>query len=161
MMADVFSIFNTKLAELRAADARAKELSKVLTETKKLLDERTTELSAAQVFLTKVDDVSESEVVGMINNLNTLICSASGALSDTWDQREPIPGTLNDELEQIRQLFGDSMADQIAARNPVAVNLAVQMHLGQFIERITSGWGGGPAETNLAKIYGMISTKGK
>lgn len=161
-VADVFRDF-PKLVELRGADTRAQQLSTRLVETEKLLNERTTELSAAQVFLTKVDAVSEAEVVGMIDNLNTLICSASGALSDTWDQREPIPGTLTDEsdVEQIRQDFGDLMAEQIAARNTVAVNLAIQMHLGQFIEQITSGWGDGPAAGNLAEIYGVISTQGK
>lgn len=99
----------------------------------------------------------------MIDNLNTLISSASGALSDTWDQRDPIPGTLIDEsdMEQIRNDFGNLIAEQIAERNSVAVNLAVQMHLGLFIERVTSGWGGGSAAGNIAKIYGMISTKGK
>lgn len=153
--------FRIQLADLRAAEARAEELATRLADTEKLLSERTTELSAAQVFLTKVDDVSEAEVVGMIDNLNTLICSASGALSDTWDQREPIPGTLVDEsdLEQLRNDFGNMMAEQIAVRNSVAVNLAVQMHLGQFIERVTSGWG--PAGENIKGIYAMISTKGE
>jgi hypothetical protein len=156
-----FVIFHTQLTELRAAEKRAEELSTRLADTEKLLTDRTTELSAAQVFLTKVDDVSEAEVVGMIDNLNTLIVSASGALSDAWDQREPIPGTLVDEsdLEQLRNDFGILMAEQIAARNTVAVNLAAQMHLCRFIARITSGWG--PAGGNIATIYGMISTKGK
>ena len=99
----------------------------------------------------------------MIDNLNTLICSVSGALSDTWDQREPIPGTFPDEsdMEQIRNRFGNLITEQIAARNSVAVNLTVQMRLGLFIEQIASGWGGGPAERDLADIYAMISTKGK
>ena len=99
----------------------------------------------------------------MVDNLNTLICSVSGALSDTWDQREPIPGTLVEEshLEQIRNAFGNLIIERIAARDPVAVNLAVQMCLSWFIERITSGWGSGAAAGNLSEIYGMIATKGK
>jgi hypothetical protein len=142
---------------------RVQELSVLLAEKEKLLGERTTELKAAQAFLTKVDAVSEAEVVGMVDNINTLICSASGALSDTWDQREPIPGTLveDSDMEQIRKDFGDLMAKQIAARDSVTVNLAIQMYLGQFIERTTSGWGSGQAAGILAKIYEMISGKGK
>jgi len=67
------------------------------------------ELSAAQAFLT--DAVSEAEVVGIIENLNTLTSSASSALLDTWDQREPIPGTLAEDpgLKQIRDNFSNSM----------------------------------------------------
>lgn len=127
------------------------------------MNERTTELSAAQVFLTKVDAVSEADVVGMVENLNTLITSASGAISDVWDQREPIPGTLTEEsdLEQVRNVFGDLITRQIAARDPVAVNLAVQMHLSQFVKQITSGWGSGQAAGILAEVYGKISTNGK
>jgi len=121
------------------------------------------ELNAAQAFLTKVDAVSEAEVVGMIENLNTLISSASGALSDTWDSREPIPGALVEDpgLKQIRDYFGNSMVEQIDARNSVAVTLAIQMCLGYFIEGVTSGWGGGEVAVGLGEIYGMISAKGK
>jgi len=150
-----------KLNESRAALAHAHAR---LSEKDRLLSERTTELSAAQAFLTRVDAVSEAEVVGMVENLNTLISSASGALSATWDQREPVPGTLVDEpdLQLIRDYFGDSMFEEVAARNPVAVTLAVDTYLVQFIERVTSGWGGG-ATTGvvLGEIYGMISAKGK
>jgi len=125
--------------------------------------ENTTELNAAQAFLTKVDAVSEAEVMGMVENLNTLIASASDVLSDTWDQRKPIPGTLveDPDLKQIRDYFGNLMFEQIAARNPFAVTLAIQMYLGHFVERVTSGWGGGEVAGILGKIYGMISTKGK
>jgi len=129
----------------------------------KLLSERTTELNAAQAFLTRADAVSEAEVVGMIENLNTLISSVSGAVSITWDQRGPVPGTLFEEsgAGQIRDYFGNPMIEQIAAKNSVAINLAIQTYLGNFIERVTSGWGGGQAAGILADIYTKISTKGK
>lgn len=149
-----------RLGQLQAADTRARELSAQLADKEKLLNERTTELSAAQVFLTKVDAVSEADVVGMVENLNTLITSASGAISDAWDEREPIPGTLVEEsdLEHVRNEFGDLITKQIAARDHVAVNLAVQMHLSQFVKQITSGWGSGQAAGILAEVYGKIST---
>jgi len=124
--------------------------------------ERTTELSAAQAFLTRVDAASEKEVVGMVENLNTIISSISGTL-DSWDHREPVPGAFADELDtkQIRDNLGSSLFEQVTARNSVAVNLAIQMSLGYFIERITSGWGGGQAAGTLGEIYDMISTKGR
>jgi len=122
------------------------------------------ELSAAQAFLTRVDAVSEAEVVGMVENLNTLISSASGAISATWDHREPVPWTLVDEPDPqlIRDYFGDLVFKEVAARNPVAVTLAVEMYLVQFVERVTSGWGGGAVTgTVLSEIYGMISAEGE
>lgn len=154
--------FLTKLAKPRP-DPRVQELSTRLAEKEKLLKERTTELNAAQAFLTKVDAVSEAEVVGMVDNLNTLICSASGSLSDAWDQREPIPGTLVDEsdMEQVRNDFGTLIFQQIEARDSVAVNLAIQMYLCRFIERTTASWGSGQVAGTLGDIYGMISTKGE
>ena len=99
----------------------------------------------------------------MVENINTLISSASGALSDTWDQRTPVPGTLVDgaDPEQICGYFGDAIFGQIAARNPVAVTLAVEMYLGQFVEQVTSGWGGGDAAGTLGEIYASIFAKGK
>ena len=120
------------------------------------------ELNAAQAFLTRVDAVSEKEVVGMVENLNTLISSTSGAL-DSWDQLDPVPGTLVDDLDmnQIRDNLGKSVFEQITIRNPVAVNLAIQMSLGCFIERITTGWGSGQVAETLGEIYGMIFTKGR
>ena len=130
----------------------------------KLLSERTAELSAAQAFLTRADAVSEAEVVGMIENLNTLINSASAAISVTWDdQRDHVPGMLSEEfdMKQICDNFGSSMVEQIAAKNSVAVNLAIQTCLGYFIELVTSGWGGGQAAGTLADIHTTISTKGK
>jgi len=51
--------------------------------------------------------------------------------------------------------------EQIAARNPVAVNLAIQARLGCIIERVTSGWGNGLVAGALGEIYDMISTKGE
>jgi len=159
-MADIPAVSLKKLNELRTALAHAHAR---LSEKDKLLTERTTELSAAQAFLTRVDAVSEAEVVGMVENLNTLISSASGALSTTWDQREPVPGTLvvESDLQPIRDYFGDSMLEEVAARNPVAVTLAVEMYLVQFVEQVTSGWGDGAAAGVLGEIYGMISAKGK
>ena len=129
----------------------------------KLLSDRTTELNAAQAFLTRVDAVSEAEVVGMVENLNTLISSASGALTDTWDQRESAPGTFVEGpgLQEIRDYFGSSMFAQITTRNSVAVNLAVNMYLVQFVERVISGWGSGEGVGTLGEIYEMISRQGK
>ena len=99
----------------------------------------------------------------MVENLNTLISSASGALSATWDQREPVLETLLDEpsFKQVRDYFGNSMFKEVAARNPVAVTLAFEMYLVQFVEQVTSGWGGGVAAGVLGEIYRMISTKGE
>ena len=142
---------------------RVQELTARLDEKEKLLKDRTTELNAAQAFLTRVDTVSEAEVVAMVDNLNTLISSTSGALQNAWDEREPIPGTLVDEpdSDQIRDGFGSLMFERIKARDSVAVNLAVQMSLGYFIQRVTSGWGGGQVAGTLGKIYTMISAEGE
>lgn len=120
------------------------------------------ELSAAQAFLTRVDGVSEKEVVGMVRGLNTLISSISGAL-DSWDERDPVLGAVLEELDvkRVRDAFGNSLSEQITARNSVAVSLAVQASLGYFVERITSGWGSGRAAETLGEIHEMISTKGK
>jgi hypothetical protein len=158
-----FAQFLPKLAESRTAAEHARKLSVQLSEMDKLLSERSTELNAAQAFLTKADAVSEAEVVGMIENLNTLISSASAAVSVTWDQREPPFGTLFEvsDVEEIRGYFGNSTVTQIAARNPVAVNLAIQTYLGHLVEQVTSGWGGGQAAGTLTEIYTAISTKGK
>ena len=89
----------TKLAESLAAVAHTRELSARLSTVDKLLLERTTELNAAQAFLTKVDAVSEAELVSMVDNLNNLISSASGTLSNAWDQKGPVPGVGVEESD--------------------------------------------------------------
>ena len=100
--------------------------------------------------------------MGMVDNLNALISSISGVL-DSWDYRDPVPEALVDELDikQIHDNLGNPVFEQIVARSSVAVNLAIQMTLRYFIERVTSGWGSGQASGTLGEIYGMISTKGK
>jgi hypothetical protein len=149
-----------KLAESRAAVARVQER---LDDKDKLLSERTAELTAAQAFLSRVDAVSDAEVVGMVENLNALIDSASGAISDTWDQREPVSETVIEESDakKIRDDFGNSMVEQISAGNAIAVTLAINAYLIHFVRRIILGWGGGDAAGILGEIYGIISTKGK
>jgi hypothetical protein len=74
------------------------------------------------VFLTGADAVSEAEVVGTIENLNTLISSGSGAVSVTQDQREPATGTLfeKSDVERIRDYFCKLVVAQIAAGNSVS-----------------------------------------
>ena len=158
-----FAKFLTKLTESRTADARVQELTTHFSEKYKLLSERTAELIAVQAFLTKVDAVSEAEVVRLIENMNTLISSASGALSDALDQQTPVPGALTEEpsLGRIRGYFGNLMFEQIAIRNSVAVTLAVEMYLVKFVEGVTSGWGGGGAAGTLGEIYERLFTKGK
>jgi len=161
--ADIFAIPFAKLNELRTTLTHTQELSTRLSEKDRLLSERTMELSAARAFLTRVDAVSEAEVVGMVENLNALISSASSALAATWDQQEPVPGTLVDEpsFKRVRDYFGNLMFEEIAARNSVAVTLAFEVYLVQFVEQVTSGWGGGVAAGVLGEIYEMISAEGE
>jgi hypothetical protein len=152
-----------KVAESLAAVAQARELSARLSAMDRLLLERTTELKAAQAFLTKADDVSEAELVGMVENLNCLISSASGALLVALDQEDLVLGTRveDPDLKQANENLGSSTLGQVAVRNPTVITLAVQRHCCNFIERVTSGWGGGQAAWTLNEIYGMISTKGE
>ena len=88
--------------------------------------------------------------MGMVDNLNALISSVSGVL-DSWDHRDPVPETLVDELDikQIHDNLGNPVFEQIVARNSVAINLAIQMSLGYFIERVTSCWGSGQASGEI------------
>ena len=71
-----------KAVKSLAAVAHTRELSAQLFTMDKLLSERTTELQAAQAFLSRVDTVSEAGLVGMVDNLNSLISSASSAISN-------------------------------------------------------------------------------
>ena len=100
------------------------------------------ELNAAQVFLTKLDAISETEVVSMLERLNTssvpfmthwilgrLATSPStpdhvgviveGLVTglDSWDHRDPVLGTLDGELDMDQISFGSSIFEQVTARN--------------------------------------------
>ena len=48
-----------------------------------LLSVRTAELRTAQAILTKVDDVTDAEVLAILNNVNSLIFQTSAAIADT------------------------------------------------------------------------------
>ena len=152
-----------KAVESLTVVAHTWELSTQLSVMDRLLLERMTELQAVQAFLTRVDAVLEAELVGMVDNLNSLISSASGAISNTWAQNDPVPGMRieDPDLKEICDNLGSLMVEQIAARNYIAVTVAIQMHLCGFIEEVTSGWGGGEVAWTLREIYGMISSKGE
>ena len=151
------------LTKLENSMVQAGELTARVSAMDELLSERTAELRAAQAFLTRVDAVSETELVGMVDGLNSLISSASGALSEAWDQRDPVLGMRIEEIDSgpVHDNICDLVRAQVAARNHVAVNLAVQMYLGNFVVRVASDWGGGQVASTLSEIYGVISTKGE
>lgn len=154
--------FLEKFTEPSSTAGRIHESPARLAEKDKSLMERTAELNAAHAFLIRVNAVSEEVVVGMAENLNILISSTSGAL-DSWDCQGPVPVTLVEELDtnQIRGNPGSLVSGQITTRNPVAANLAIQMSLGYFVERVTSDWGGVQATGILGEIYCIVSIKGK
>ncbi|KAH9940113.1 uncharacterized protein BXZ73DRAFT_43126, partial [Epithele typhae] len=56
-------------------------------QTAALLETRSTELRAAQVFLTRADDVPDSDVVRLVENLNASVFQIAAAIADTFQSR--------------------------------------------------------------------------
>ncbi|KAI0656116.1 hypothetical protein C8Q70DRAFT_880260, partial [Cubamyces menziesii] len=80
--------------EIQQAEGRISQLKHALEtaqgeleERRKLLQTRSAELRDAQVFLTAVDDASDSEVVGIVERLNSHIFQAATGIADKFQGR--------------------------------------------------------------------------
>ncbi|KIM35028.1 hypothetical protein M413DRAFT_14776 [Hebeloma cylindrosporum] len=70
----------------REKDERIKELEKQVLLAQRLLEIKTTELSKAQAYTTKPDDLPGSEIIDMVKLLNSEIFNTATAISDLFEK---------------------------------------------------------------------------
>ncbi|KAI0643477.1 hypothetical protein C8Q79DRAFT_915289 [Trametes meyenii] len=142
--------------EARAAKSVQSELEKAMSQMqterrnlKTLLDTRTAELKEAQTYLSKVDDVTDSEVLRLVQVINSQIFQMSAQISDdfqtsygTYKGREPAERTVS-RLEKSSCVVPDLPRVLYIANHrddPILVQLALQAVLATILCDIASPW---------------------
>ena len=112
-------------ARVHQAESHATALHRALStanddrrKTVALLEIRTAELHDAQVFLTKVDEVTETEVLHLLNGLNSRIFQTASSITDKFESR-----------------FGDQEDSSVAesASSRLIVSQTVTPHVAQAL----------------------------
>ena len=154
--------------DLWKRDRRIKAMEDELTRTKELLAARMTELAGARSFLSTTDRRSETEVLGIVHDLNENIFQFAAKLTDEWEKLEPPPSrrpsSANKGVNALSQFYGPALVNLVLDRDPAAVIFLVQSCLCHLVSQITLSWRrdrGNRELTILGTVYKSLSTSGK
>ncbi|KAI0708748.1 hypothetical protein C8T65DRAFT_576244 [Cerioporus squamosus] len=130
-----------------------------------LLEVRSKELQEAQAYVSKLDDVADSEVVRIVEPLNGQIFQAAANLSDAPefhfdDTRKDVAavGEARVRLEQASWVGSDLLdilGDWSHAQHSVFVQSALQAGLATYAQRVANSWdpSGTIDTTTVAYLY--------
>ncbi|CCM01025.1 uncharacterized protein FIBRA_03073 [Fibroporia radiculosa] len=147
--------------QLVYARKREEALMKERDSMQALLDARRKELSDAQVYLTSVDSVSESDVAGMITKLNAEISQAVTWMVEALDT-QPTEIPSDDTIQQLKMLLGDSFIRHLSTfysrdgeDDTFLLEIVLQAAILFFVGTVISSWGlsGGQADPLLVAVY--------
>ncbi len=142
-----------------------------LEASRQLSDVRGKELLGAQVFLTKADMLSVSELTQKVTDLNDETFQAAALLAESLTHQEATWSTDAEKAVSCniaRNIIGEPMLRTLTNTtepepNPLLVQLTVQICLTEFCRMKLETWYEGDSITNefLTHIYGEIHKSGK
>jgi len=145
-----------------------------LTDAKTLSEVRGKELKGAQVFLTKADTLSTTDVVQKVNALNEEIFQAAALLGEMLQNTERTDRTQEQvtvAFEKAKWMLGEHMAAILAAEsvnlrtdlNPLLVQVVLQIAITTWCRFVVSSWkpSDTPVADFLAAIYSEIRQVGE
>lgn len=149
------------LVILKNQDRLIQGMEDELARTKELLAARSTELSGAQAFLSTTDGLSESEVLGIVRDLNENIFQVAAALTEEWEKYIPSePGQITQEaVDPFSQLHGPTLVCQVLERDPASVTFLLQSCLCYIVTEIAASWRGEDSE-ELGYTYQHLCATG-
>ena len=144
-----------------------------LKDTKALSEVRGKELFGTQVFLTKADTLSISEVGEKVTALNEEIFQAAATLGEalTHKRRELSQTDLDDAVTVSQQMVGEKMTSILITQsqkqepeiNPLLVQVVLQIFMVKFCVSKIQSWY--PSDSSiggfLSAIYSEIHSTGK
>ncbi|KAF8181794.1 hypothetical protein BJ912DRAFT_906612 [Pholiota molesta] len=152
----------------------ALELQRAKTEqqqTAQLLETRTAELRGAEAFLTKADQLSNVEVVGLLESLNSEIMQIAASMTEelTIEEKRIDAEAKEQESDEAREAYaraedtvGPRMAELLKNsehhEDPILVQLAVQASMAAYTHWIISSWVFESPEDEhmLSEIYARV-----
>ncbi|OJT02597.1 hypothetical protein TRAPUB_6861 [Trametes pubescens] len=133
-------------AELERALAQAQAERRDLTT---LLDRRTAELKEAQTYLNKVDDVADSEVLALVQRINTQIFQTAAKISDDFlasygtQKYSAIVKEAVARLEKSTTIGAELpliLSTSNHSADPILVQIALQVALATLAYHAASPW---------------------
>ncbi|RPD55192.1 hypothetical protein L226DRAFT_562963 [Lentinus tigrinus ALCF2SS1-7] len=162
-----------KEGEAQRSAARLSELQRANTHLEKergviaaILETRTSELKEAQAFLTKADDVADSELLRMMDALNSKIFQTAASLAEAPQFRYGRKSV--DEVEHAAQKLerdgwlGPHLLSALRSidhtHDPVLVQTALQAVLTMYVRWLAMSWDLGhyDPEGMLYKLYTVV-----
>jgi len=161
---------NQRLKEtIEGMDLELRAVTKKYEDAKSLSDTRGKELHGAQMFLTKADSLSVSDLIQKVNALNEEIFQAAASLGDfitcsRWDisevELQTRQQTSSDVLgTPLVQILITEAQKQDEPANPLLVQITLQVLLASFCASMIRTWAHNDAtDSYLQKLYGQIRT---
>ena len=170
---DRFSDMERQIRDLEVEVAEGKRAVRLAENEKRqtalLLKTRTAELQEAHVYLDKVDDTSDCEVMRCVANLNSAIFQAAAAIADSFHKRCRISQDaevvvqanvrLND-TELLCEPLLNAIQSFDHVGDPIVMQTALQALAATYLQWLCSTWdflfGDGPSllEQTYSKIRG-------
>ncbi|KAI1793700.1 hypothetical protein LXA43DRAFT_1121938 [Ganoderma leucocontextum] len=138
----------------KSAEADAAQLSRELQQAKgdlqtkaALLETRSAELSDAQAYLTKLDDVPDTEIVQLVGGINSSIYQAAASIADAFRSR--FGGQKNMQVSQeaaasLQGLLDNDLLRALCsldhADDPFVVQTVLQAAMVSYTGRLCATW---------------------
>ncbi|KAI0326489.1 hypothetical protein GY45DRAFT_1258928 [Cubamyces sp. BRFM 1775] len=145
---------DSREGELKASNAAKVELEKALAHAQAerrnlngLLETKTTELKEAQTYMSKVDDVSDSEVFQLAKNINAAIFQIAAKVADDCHSAigAQASRTLRDQAAaRLEKGVGSDLPRILASadhtHDNILIQTALQALLASFLSDLASAW---------------------
>ena len=161
------------LEENRSLMDDLQDVKAQLADAKSLLEAKDRELKGAQVFLTKADTLSTTDVVQKVNALNEEIFQSAALLGEMlWitERTDRTQEQVTVAFEKARWMLGEQMASILAVESvnprtdlhPLLVQVVLQIAITTWCKFVVSSWK--PEDSTvadcLATIYSEIRQVG-
>lgn len=147
---------------------RVQAMEDELTRAKELLAARSTELSAAQSFLSTRDGLSDAEVLDIVRVLNKNVSQVAANLTKEWKKLGSPPSgrfvVSKKNIDEVSRFCGPVLVHQSVEGDPAAVNLLVRSCICRIVTQITSSWRHDRGHTELGIlgfVYEGLSASGR
>ena len=147
--------------DVEAQAQQARSMQEQLKKTEELLQARTAELSEAQTFLSKVDHLSDMEVLDIVKSLNEKIFQLATSLTDAWERSRPPQATGPIEVDMTSQPHHSVLVQLARGRDTMGLTCLLQSHLCYQAVNMTSSWVHNREPGGLGTVYQHLSASGE
>jgi hypothetical protein len=129
--------------------------------TEELLAAKSSELKAAQTFLSKTDIISEFDVLQIVHDLNSQIMQVAATLAEGVCRGTSQQFSVHEQLYKYAcDVYGPLLAQLLAQGDPEALQIAFQVEIIHVVQHITKVWGFDTDSSILDRIYFAIRASG-